>query len=229
MATIPSNTFKVWRDGETVKALEYMQELEILRTAINANGNDVAVLKSAALGVLRGVRNGEVFPPNPIPGDVFLRTDENKYYFLGSESTWIPLALGADLSAHLENTENPHKVSATQIGAYTKTETDNKFSAKINTVAAAGQRLETVNLLFFTNGGSISSTATGTFAKPFTNIPTVFPGSIIEPVSYIDTIGHPYIVATKTGLTVKIRTDGNNLGTPGSPKNAIMSFLVIGN
>jgi hypothetical protein len=228
MAIIPSNTFKTWRDGEVVKALEYMQELEILRTAINANGNDVAVLKNAALGVLKGVQNGEAFPPNPLPGDVFLRTDENKYYFLGLDATWKPLALDADLLAHMEDTDNPHSVSASQLGVYTKTETDNKFQTKAKTVVAAGQRLEVVNALFFTNGGSNNSTANVTFAEKFTQVPLVLPGSIVTPVSYMDTIGHPYIVATTTGFTVKIQTSQGNLGTLNQPKNAIMSFLVIG-
>lgn len=130
MAIIPSNTFKIWRDGDVVKASEYMQELEILRMAINANGADISVLKNATVGVLKGVRYGATFPPNPEPGEVFLRTDEDMYYFLSSESTWTPLALNSDLLAHIDDTENPHKVSAAQIGAYTKTETDIKFAVK---------------------------------------------------------------------------------------------------
>jgi hypothetical protein len=130
MAIIPSNTFRVWRDGDVVGAEEYMKELEILRMAINANGTDISVLKNATIGVLKGVPNGITFPPNPNPGDVFLRTDEDKYYFLSSQNVWIPLALDADLIEHMESTENPHRVSASQLGVYTKTEADVKFATK---------------------------------------------------------------------------------------------------
>jgi hypothetical protein len=130
MAIIPSNTFRVWRDGDVVGAEEYMKELEILRMAINANGTDISVLKNATVGVLKGVLNGITFPPNPNPGDVFLRTDEDKYYFLSSQNVWIPLALDEELIEHMESTENPHKVSASQLGVYSKTEADVKFAVK---------------------------------------------------------------------------------------------------
>jgi hypothetical protein len=229
MAIIPANTFKVWRDGEVVTALEYMQELEILRTAINANGLDVSVLKNAALGVLKGVQNGDEFPPNPVPGDLYYRTDEGLLYVLNATSNWTALPLSSELAAHTASTDNPHKVSASQIGTYTKTEIDSKFPVKTESVFGSGQRIETVNVLFFTNGGSNNSTATATFSRSFSQIPVVIPGSVVEPVSYIDTIGHPHIIATKTGFTVKIQTDGSgNLGTLGSPKNAIISFLAVG-
>jgi hypothetical protein len=127
MAIIPSSTFKPWKDGDTVKAKEYMQELEILRTAINANGFDLEVLKGAAAGVLKGVQNGDVFPPNPVKGDIFYRTDEGVLYILDNEGQWDGLSLKAETDEHAANKENPHGVSAAQLSVYTKEESDVKF------------------------------------------------------------------------------------------------------
>lgn len=225
MATIPSNTFKIWRDGDVVTASEYMQELEILRTAINANGLDISTLKNATLGVLKGVLNGTSFPPNPNPGDVFLRTDEDMYYFLSSAGTWFPLALNADLLAHAESTENPHKVSAAQIGTYTKTELDAKLLQK----AIGAFRFEPCTGLFFTNGGSSSANANVTFTTPFTTTPVVYAGNTSTNVPYADTLSHPYIYnVTKTGFSCTIKAAGP-LGTVGSPANLVMNFLAVGN
>jgi hypothetical protein len=128
MAIIPSSTFKTWKDGDTVKAKEYMQELEILRTAINANGFDLETLKAAASGILKGIQNGDEFPPNPVKGDMFYRTDEGILYILDDEGQWDALSLKATTDAHAANKENPHGVSAAQLGVYTKEETDVKFN-----------------------------------------------------------------------------------------------------
>lgn len=131
MATIPSNTFKVWRDGDVVGAEEYMKELEILRMAINANGADLSTIKNATAGVLKGVLNGATFPPNPNVGDLFFRTDEGALYVLNAESNWTALSLSSELAEHTVSTENPHKVSASQIGVYTKEEARGEFAAQI--------------------------------------------------------------------------------------------------
>lgn len=222
MAIIPSSTFKDWKDGDTVKAKEYIQELEILRTAINANGEAVAALLAATAGVLKGIQNGSSFPANPVKGDMFFRTDEEVLYILDANSQWNAISPKELVDEHIADKENPHGVTATQVGSYSKTEADNRYAV------ASGQRIETAPALFFTNGASTSATANVTFGKAFTEIPTVVPGSVTVSVPYIDTIGHPFITVTKTGFTVKIIADGGNLGTVGSPANAAINFLVFG-
>jgi hypothetical protein len=127
MAIIPSTTFKTWKDGETVKAKEYVQELEILRTAINANGEALSALQAASAGVLKGVQNGTAFPPNPVAGDMFFRTDEGVLYVLDTNSQWIAQSPKGIVDTHTASKENPHGVSASQVGAYSKAESDGKF------------------------------------------------------------------------------------------------------
>lgn len=223
MAIIPSTTFKAWKDGEVVKAKEYMQELEILRTAINSNGEDLAALKGAAAGILKGIQNGPEFPPNPVQGDMFFRTDEEILYILDSEGQWLAQSPKAEADAHMNSKENPHGVTASQINVYTKEESDIRY------VSGTGERFQPVNALFFTNGGSNNSTAHVVFPKAFSEVPTVVPGHVVTAVPYIDTIGYPYIYnVTKTGFSVKIATTAGNLGTFNTPVNAVIRFLAYG-
>ena len=52
----------------------------------------------------------------------------NKKVLLGSINATLRLSVPQRFEAHLESEENPHNVTAEQVGAYTKTQTDNKFS-----------------------------------------------------------------------------------------------------
>ncbi len=130
MAIIPSTTFKQWKNGEVINALEYVQELEILRTAINSNGTDIAALKGLTVGELRRFPSGTSFPGGAIPGDIFYREDLGQAFYLGLESQWHQFSLESALTAHATSTENPHKVSAVQLGVYTKEESQAAFAAK---------------------------------------------------------------------------------------------------
>ena len=49
---------------------------------------------------------------------IYITTDENTNTFVDT----------ATFTAHVGNTNNPHKVTAAQIGAYTKSETDTKIA-----------------------------------------------------------------------------------------------------
>lgn len=82
MARIEANTFKNWTDGETLRADDFDQIIEILRTGINANYDDIIIIKDATVGTITGVRAGTAFPETPVPkaGDLFLRTDYGVLY-----------------------------------------------------------------------------------------------------------------------------------------------------
>lgn len=131
----------------------------------------------------------------------------------------------SNVDTHTASKSNPHNTTAAQVGAYTKAESDDKY------VHGSGERTEICSLLFFTNGGSHTSTANYTFSKAFTNPPTVMPANITNPASYVDVIRYPYIYnVTKTGFSVKITTgdSGLELGSIGSPINVAMRFIAIG-
>lgn len=134
--------------------------------------------------------------------------------------------LQTDVANHKNNTSNPHAVTASQVGAYSKTEIDNKLTNKIT--AGAGTRVEGQYALFFTNGGSNVATATVTFSQAFTTPPNVFPMNITQATSYSDVIYYPFIYGvTTTGFNVKI-VSVSSLGILGDPKNIFMAFMAIG-
>lgn len=138
MARIPNGTFKNWADGDVVHANEYMQELEIIRTAINSTDDDVVILKNASSGTIKRVPSGTAFPTNPTPvvGDVFYRTDHDLFYILGSNSQWRAESPKWVVDAHIANTTNPHNTTATQVGAYSMSESDTKYEIESGTGAA---------------------------------------------------------------------------------------------
>jgi hypothetical protein len=128
MARISDGTFKAWQDGDTVTASEYMQELEIIRTAVNSTDDDVVILKNASGGTIKRVPSGIAFPTSPAPaiGDVFYRTDQDLLYVLGSNSQWQVQSV----KTHAARTDNPHGVTAAQVGAYSTADADNNFVKK---------------------------------------------------------------------------------------------------
>jgi hypothetical protein len=194
MGKIPDGSFKDWQDTQVVNALDYKQEREMLRVAVN--DNDANILVNA-----QGIVDLNVAVTSVADRTSVLEAD--------SDST-----LRADIST-LQST------------TYTKTETDNKLTTKVSGVA--GLRIEFCDILFFTNGGSTSSTSSATFAQAFTTPPTIAPSNIITVVPYGDNLIYPYPYnITTTGFSVKIATKDGNLGTVGTPANLAMRFLVIG-
>ncbi|WHY76065.1 H-type lectin domain-containing protein [Neobacillus sp. WH10] len=95
---------------------------------------------------------------------------------------------------------------------------------------ASNLRIEQVYGQFFTNGNSSKSTASVNFVSAFESAPSVFLGDISQIQSYGNTLCFPVIRnVTKTGFQCDIQTaGGQNLGTPGSPANIFINFLIIG-
>lgn len=95
----------------------------------------------------------------------------------------------------------------------------------------ANVRLDIEAGFFFTNGGATSATANITWGTAFTSAPHVSPLEITLSASYIDTIIYPWIYnITTTGCSVRLQTyKGDMLGTAGTPTNAVMWFMAIGN
>lgn len=138
MARISDGTFKQWADGDTVTAAEYMQELEIIRAAVNSTDDDVTILKSASSGTIKRVPSGTAFPSTPEVGDIFYRTDQDLLYVLGSDSQWQVQSV----KTHAARTDNPHSVTASQVGAYSTAESDTTFAKKTQ---SAWSTLATIN------------------------------------------------------------------------------------
>ena len=130
-----------------------------------------------------------------------------------------------DTDSHIGNYTNPHNTTATQVGAYSKSETDGLLNGKVS--SNLGTRIETVGGFFFTNGMSTSAQTNVSFSKAFSKVPTVVPANILQAVAYGDVIYHPYIFnVTTLGFSCKISSTGN-LGTA-TPTNLIMDFFVVG-
>ena len=58
-----------------------------------------------------------------------------------SNVTNVQQASKSDFDAHISNKSNPHKVTAAQVGAYTKSETDEKYVSKTGEEAINGRKL----------------------------------------------------------------------------------------
>jgi hypothetical protein len=135
--------------------------------------------------------------------------------------------LQTNLTNHENNTSNPHAVTASQVGAYSKSESDNLLAVKIS--GNGYTRVEGHYAQFFTNGTSTTAYATITFTNAFTNIPDVFPGNIVQATAYSDVIYYPFIYGvTTTGFNVRLNSIGS-LGEVGDPRNIFMAFFAIGN
>jgi hypothetical protein len=135
--------------------------------------------------------------------------------------------LQTDVTSHKNNTSNPHAVTASQVGAYSKTEADTKLATKIT--GGSNLRIDLEYGIFFTNGGSTRASATFTFGSAFTTPPNVIPCNITQTTSYSDMIYYPFIYGvTTTGFNVRLDSI-SNLGVLGDPKNIFMAFLAIGN
>lgn len=76
-------------------------------------------------------------PDSPKRGDVYV--DGSGALILFDGTAWVPFAPPVDLTTyatkgelgtHVANTQNPHAVTAAQVGAYTKAEVDTKLAAK---------------------------------------------------------------------------------------------------
>jgi hypothetical protein len=125
-----------------------------------------------------------------------------------------------DFDAHDGNKNNPHNTTASQVGAYSKTETDAKF------INGVGQRIEQIEITFFTNGGAYVVDGTSTFSKAFTSTPTIIPAQVSQLVSYADLLIYPYILSTTTtGVSVRLNNKDNGIFSAGLLK---MKFIAIG-
>lgn len=135
-------------------------------------------------------------------------------------------SLQTNVTNHESNTSNPHGVTASQVGAYSKTESDTLLDGKLS--GGGYKRMESHYAQFFTNGTSYLAYATVTFTTAFTSVPDVFPGNIVQTTSYSDSIYYPFIYGvTTTGFNVRLQATGQ-LGTQGNPANIFMTFFAVG-
>ena len=74
-------------------------------------------------------------------------------------------ANASDLTSHTGNTSNPHSVSASQVGAYTKTEVDTKLATKQNTLVS-GTNIKTINNQTLLGSGNITIEGGGSAEIP---------------------------------------------------------------
>lgn len=100
---------------------------------------------------------------------------------------------------------------------------------KTETVAAAGQQMEIVEVSFVSSGSTYVLDGDGVFAKTYTVKPTIIMGQISQQINYSDTMSYPFIpetTITLTGFRVTVKTSvtTNNFGA-GTLK---MKFLVFG-
>lgn len=51
MVSIPDGTFKDWQENDVIKASEYKQEREMLRSALNVNNLKLSILESSTVGL----------------------------------------------------------------------------------------------------------------------------------------------------------------------------------
>jgi hypothetical protein len=135
--------------------------------------------------------------------------------------------LQTSVTDHESNTSNPHGVTASQVGAYSKSESDILLADKVS--GGGYKRMESHYAQFFTNGTSTQAIATITFTSAFTTPPDVFPGNIVQATSYSDAIYYPFIYGvTTTGFSIRLNSIGA-LGAVGDPRNIFMTFFAIGN
>jgi hypothetical protein len=113
---------------------------------------------------------------------IYITTDENNNTFIDS----------ATFTAHVNNTENPHKVTPSQIGAYTKAETDTKIAnaAPNITVDASLSSTSTNPVQNKAVASSISNLQTSV-----SSIATIYTGTT-EPSSSLGKDGDLYVLYT---------------------------------
>lgn len=100
-----------------------------------------------------------------------------------------------------------------------------KKSQTVQTSSAL--KMEIVVVTFTANGSTNFVQQSFNFANTYTNPPTVVPGNISQPESYVDAMSYPYIFSvSKTGGTVKMSTanGANNFGAG----NIVINLLVVG-
>lgn len=112
-------------------------------------GDSLGAVKSklnAVLAFLRGVAvlavcalpcfGAEVAPlyttPNDMPGDAPLMTNAAEY--VDAKVSAASNGLAGTIEKHIRGTVNPHKVTAAQVGAYTKKETNDEISNAIGNI-----------------------------------------------------------------------------------------------
>jgi hypothetical protein len=203
MARIPSTTFKDWKDGDIVNAEEYERELEIIRAAVNDNHDRITTLQSVSGGSISRIPHGTAFPTSDIqPGQIFFRSDQELLYLLGTDMQWEPFAPKSTLDAHTLNDDNPHNVSASQVGAYDKAEADIKFVGKHKSTGGAGVLYNAVMAIYGTAGN--------------TNTLSLTVRDTVTPSNYWTGIAHykhgSYITLTKLAGN-NLTLVENNLGT----------------
>lgn len=100
----------------------------------------------------------------------------------------------------------------------------------IGTGANGVKKIEVESGQFFTNGTSSVASATITFAQAYAVAPTIMPGNVTSSnIPYSDAMKYPQIFnVTTTGFQVNLNAIGGNFGTPGTPANIFMNFLVFG-
>lgn len=97
----------------------------------NDQDNRITSVENATVGLIHGVPSGTAFPTTPIPqgGDVFYRTDLDAFYVYNNNTkVWVQYAHQSDLTSHTGSTNNPHNVTASQVGAYTTSAVDTKVT-----------------------------------------------------------------------------------------------------
>lgn len=131
--------------------------------------------------------------------------------------------LQTNISNHIGDKTNPHVVTASQVGSYTKAECDGKY------INGAGQSLSVIQASFAVYTGNTANTLrlTVTFPKAYASVPTVMPANITQTISFCDTMSYPLISSvTTTSFSVEL-----NLSNPANDFGVgvlKMNFLVFG-
>lgn len=99
--------------------------------------------------------------------------DLSEYYTKNETNNLLDAKANAsDLTSHTGNTSNPHSVSASQVGAYTKEEVDTKLNTKQDTLVS-GTNIKTINNQNILGSGNINIESGSSFEIPeITLIPT---------------------------------------------------------
>lgn len=132
-------------------------------------------------------------------------------------------SLQTTITNHTSDKTNPHAVTATQVGSYTKAEADGKY------INGTGQSLSVIQASFavYTGGTANVLRLTVTFPKAYSSAPAVMPANIVQTISFCDTMAYPLISSVTTtsfNVELNLTNSANDFGV-GVLK---MNFLVFG-
>lgn len=93
-----------------------------------------------------------------------------------------------------------------------------------------GLKAEIVEVSIPSSGSQNTLTSSlATYKNKYTSTPVVFAGTVTQSVSYVDTINEPFVNATTSGFTVKLKVAYNGVAFENFGSGTIkMKFLVVG-